>query len=255
MLKGFSITQVLSSFGITPTSGALTLSGSTAEVALTDGIYTSRFQQLPGYTGRLSFGVIGSIRWGASAALNFGETGDTTQWRFSSLGLIPQANNRAICASYAGGTFGFYTYGNSPLYAAIGAAAIDNNRSGLIFRTRESGSDTERMRITVPGNVKIGGTADRATTVGAYSLDIFNGTAPAGTLANGISIYSDAGEAYVMDAAGNATLISPHDSETNEWIFRSTHTPTGKQLRIDVERVLRFVDQHFGLDAVHETAA
>jgi hypothetical protein len=55
-----------------------------------------------------------------------------------------------------------------------------------------------------------------------------------------------------MDAAGNATLLSPHDSETNEWIFRSKHTPTGKVLRIDVERLLRFVNDHFGLDAVKE---
>jgi hypothetical protein len=101
-------------------------------------------------------------------------------------------------------------------------------------------------------NLKLGGTADRATTKGTHHFDIFDGTAPVGTLANGISFYSAAGEAYVMDAAGNATLISPHDSETNEWIFRSKHTPSGKVLRIDVERLLRFVNTHFGLDAVKE---
>jgi hypothetical protein len=111
---------------------------------------------------------------------------------------------------------------------------------------------TERARINNAGNFSIGGTADRATTVGTKALNVFDGTAPVGTLANGISLYSDAGEAYVMDAAGNATLISPHDSETNEWIFRSKHTPTGKVLRIDVERLLRFVNDHFGLDAVEE---
>jgi hypothetical protein len=110
----------------------------------------------------------------------------------------------------------------------------------------------ERARITSAGNVSIGGTADRATTVGTKALNIFNGTAPVGTLTNGISIYSSAGEAYVMDAAGNATLFSPHDKETNEWIFRSKHTPTGKVLKIDVERLLKFVNDHFGLDAVHE---
>ena len=71
-------------------------------------------------------------------------------------------------------------------------------------------------------------------------------------VANGISLYSSSGEAYVMDAAGNATLFSPHDSETNEWIFKSKHTPSGKVLRIDVERLLRFVNDHFGLDAVKE---
>jgi hypothetical protein len=108
------------------------------------------------------------------------------------------------------------------------------------------------MRINSSGNVSIGGTANRATTVGTNALQIFNGTAPVGTLANGISLYSSSGEAYVMDAAGNATLFSPHDSETNEWIFKSKHTPSGKVLRIDVERLLRFVNDHFGLDAVKE---
>jgi hypothetical protein len=124
--------------------------------------------------------------------------------------------------------------------------------SALTFTTRSGGSLTERMRINSSGNVSIGGTANRATTVGTNALQIFDGTAPVGTLANGVSFYSAAGEANVMDAAGNATLLSPHDSETNEWIFRSKHTPSGKVLRIDVERLLRFVNDHFGLDAVKE---
>jgi hypothetical protein len=116
-------------------------------------------------------------------------------------------------------------------------------------------SDTNTHALFVEGtnsNVKIGGSAERATTVGTNHLDIFNGTAPVGTLTNGISLYSSSGEAYVMDAAGNATLFSPHDRETNEWIFKSKHTPTGKVLKIDVERLLKFVNDHFGLDAVHE---
>jgi hypothetical protein len=130
--------------------------------------------------------------------------------------------------------------------------------SDLYVENRENGATlffnngSERARITSVGNFSLGGTADRATTVGTKALNIFDGTAPVGTLANGISIYSSSGEAYVMDAAGNATLFSPHDAETNEWIFRSKHTPTGKVLRIDVERLLRFVNDHFGLDAVKE---
>jgi hypothetical protein len=130
-----------------------------------------------------------------------------------------------------------------------------NGAASLAFSTRANTSDanlTERMRIDSSGNVKIGGTADRATTAGTAHLDIFNGTAPAGTLANGISIYSSSGEAYVMDAAGNATLFSPHDRETNEWIFDSTDTRTGKRLKINVERLLRFINDHFGLDCVHD---
>jgi len=121
-------------------------------------------------------------------------------------------------------------------------------------------NDIEKARIDSSGNfqtssggsVQVGGTAARATTAGTNRIDIFDGTAPVGTLANGVSFYSASGAANVMDAAGNATLLSPHDSETNEWIFRSKHTPTGKVLRIDVERLLRFVNDHFGLDAVKE---
>ena len=127
---------------------------------------------------------------------------------------------------------------------------FDINTSTGNFIWNNVGS--EQMRLNTSGNLGLGGSAARATTVGSAVLNIFNGTAPVGTLANGISLYSDAGEAYVMDAAGNATLISPHDAETNQWIFRSKHTPTGKVLKIDVERLLRFVNDHFGLDAVQE---
>jgi hypothetical protein len=134
---------------------------------------------------------------------------------------------------------------------SVGAVMETNNGTATALAFRSSGG-TERLRIAASGNVSIGGTANRATTGGSAALNIFNGTAPVGTLTNGISIYSSSGEAYVMDAAGNATLFSPHDAETNEWIFKSKHTPTGKVLKIDVERLLRFINDRFGLDAVQE---
>jgi len=229
---------------------------SRGSLSITDGTYTSSFSlsSITGYIGLFTIGLEGELRWGSSAKLAFSGTGTTTEWNFNTAGIEPSTFGLVIRTSH-NGFFGFNTVGATNSYDAIGHAYIDNSNSGLIFRAKSGGTTSEAMRITEVGNIKIGGTANRATTVGTRSLDIFNGTAPAGTLANGISLYSDAGEAYVMDAAGNATLISPHDSETNEWIFRSTHTPTGKRLRIDVERVLRFVDQHFGLDAVHEAVA
>jgi len=137
------------------------------------------------------------------------------------------------------------TGSGTPGYLAFATSAA--LASGTTLQTA-----TEKMRITSAGNVKIGGTADRATTEGTNQLVLFNGTAPVGTLANGVSFYSSSGEANVMDAAGNATLLSPHDQETNEWIFRSKHTPTGKVLKIDVERMLRFINDHFGLDMIQE---
>ena len=138
--------------------------------------------------------------------------------------------------------------GTSGTDANAGLLRYDHSNNSMLFWT----NTTERARITSGGNFKIGGSADRATTEGDKQLVLFDGTAPVGTLANGVSFYSASGEANVMDAAGNATLLSPHDAETNEWIFRSKHTPTGKVLKIDVERLLKFVNDHFGLDAVHE---
>lgn len=111
---------------------------------------------------------------------------------------------------------------------------------------------TERWRTTDAGNVKIAGTALRGTTEGTNHLDIFDGTAPVGTLANGVSLYSTSGELRVMDAAGNATLLSPHEKDTNYWIYDSVDTVTGARLRIDVEQLLRKLNEMFGWNFVHD---
>jgi hypothetical protein len=139
---------------------------------------------------------------------------------------------------------------SNDLFLGMGSTALISSQAAIPLSFNLAGG--ECARFDTSRNFLIGGTAQRATTVGTKALHIFNGTAPAGTLANGISIYSFAGEAYVMDSVGNATLFSPHDFKTNEWIFRSKHTPTGKVIKIDVERLLRFVNNHFGLDAVQE---
>lgn len=66
---------------------------------------------------------------------------------------------------------------------------------------------TERMRIDASGNLLVGGTAARGTTAGAAHLDLFNGTAPAGTLTNGISLYSSSGDFNFMDSSGNGYKV------------------------------------------------
>lgn len=94
-------------------------------------------------------------------------------------------------------------------------------------------------------NTKIGAsTATRATNEGTNHLDIFDGTAPVGTLANGISLYSTAGELRVMDAAGNATLLSPH-SKDGRWIHEETNY-LGRHLHVDMEGLLSAVDAEYG---------
>ena len=202
--------------------------------------YTTEFMRLDS-SGNLGLGVTPSA-WASQPAIQ--QTGGAI-WGINS------ANYELLQNAFYNGTN--YIYRNTNL-----ASRYNQNAGVHSWYTAPSGtagnaiSFTQAMTLDAASNLKLGGTADRATTAGTNHLDIFNGTAPVGTLANGISLYSDAGEAYVMDAAGNATLFSPHDAETNEWIFRSKHTPTGKVLKIDVERLLRFVNDHFGLDAVEE---
>jgi hypothetical protein len=63
------------------------------------------------------------------------------------------------------------------------------------------------------GNIKIGGTAERATTTPTNSLYLFNGTAPAGTLTNGVTHYASSGNAYVMDSTARTKLLTPTYAE------------------------------------------
>jgi hypothetical protein len=126
----------------------------------------------------------------------------------------------------------------------------DSTNWGLKFYTYSGGLNaTAALELTGPNNAKIGGSANRGTTEGTNQLVIFNGTAPVGTLTNGASFYAAAGEMRVMDSGGTSTLLSPHDDE-NYWVFDSEDTETGEKLHIDVEKLLRFVNDHFGLDFV-----
>jgi hypothetical protein len=71
------------------------------------------------------------------------------------------------------------------------------------------------------GNVLVGGTAARGTTVGTAHLDLFNGTAPAGTLTNGVSLYSSSGDLKFMNAAGEAFDVGyrniPQNAQTGNY--------------------------------------
>jgi hypothetical protein len=89
--------------------------------------------------------------------------------------------------------------------------------------------------------LKIGGTADRAGTVGDNALHIFNGAAaPAGTLANGVSIYSEGGECKVLDAAGNSTTLSPH-TEDGDYIIHSFSAAKGETVTIHLEKLVKAI--------------
>jgi hypothetical protein len=126
------------------------------------------------------------------------------------------------------------TFGNTPVIMGVNSAEV--------------------MRMDLTSSLQIGGSAARAGTAGTRRLDIFDGTAPTSTLANGISLYSTSGELRVMDAAGNATLLSPHD-DAGRWVYDSVDTVTGRRLRVDMEQLVKALEAHFGWGFVHESEA
>lgn len=58
------------------------------------------------------------------------------------------------------------------------------------------------------GSLKLGAVTLRATTEGTNALDLFNGTPPVGTLANGASIYVTTGHLYSMDSGGVINVLN-----------------------------------------------
>ena len=71
-------------------------------------------------------------------------------------------------------------------------------------------------------------------------LAILNGTAPqAGqTFTNGIEIYSAGGECSVMDSAGTATQLSPHNKK-GDYVMNSYSVVKDTTLQVNLELMLK----------------
>ena len=91
--------------------------------------------------------------------------------------------------------------------ATAGTFTLALNSAGN-FDIRETGVAQRFHVMLTTGNIKIAGIATRSATEGTNHLDIFNGTAPVGTLANGVSLYAVAGEFRVMSAGGIAINLT-----------------------------------------------
>lgn len=60
------------------------------------------------------------------------------------------------------------------------------------------------------GTISLGAAfVSRGTTNPSNAINLFNGTAPVGTLANGVTLYASGGKLFAMDAAGVATQLTP----------------------------------------------
>ncbi len=58
---------------------------------------------------------------------------------------------------------------------------------------------------------------------------------------------------YAQDGSGNATILSPHDPETGEWIYYSKNIKTGRTVRVNMEKLVKAVEKITGETFMVET--
>ena len=59
-------------------------------------------------------------------------------------------------------------------------------------------------------------------------------------------IYAASGSLYAYDSSGQATMLTSHDKQTGEWIFYSKNVKTGRVVRVDMERMVRVIEELTG---------
>jgi len=161
-----------------------------------------------------------------------------------SAGSIGNSWNLAIEATSS--TNPVYCYGHSNMDTGIGFS------SGPKVHLIVDGAN--RFECDQNGNIGLGGPSYGTSAAGVFA--IANGTAPASSPANAVQLYAEdvtsSSELKVRDEAGNITTLSPHHftmierSEPMAWSYYSCNPFVGKEINIDMMRVVRKVEELSG---------
>ena len=135
------------------------------------------------------------------------------------------------------------------LYAKISGKILDvgdGTEDGILeFAFKKNGTNNISGRFRSDSLQLLNDTSLRVT--GHVELGILSGD-PSGTT-NIAHIYakdeSSSAEVFVRDEAGNVTKISPHN-EQGEWEYFSRNTKTGKTVRVNMEEMIRDIEQLTG---------
>jgi citrate lyase gamma subunit len=135
------------------------------------------------------------------------------------------------------------------LYAKISGKILDvgdGTEDGILeFAFKKNGSNNISGRFRSDSLQLLNDTSLRVT--GHVELGVLSGD-PSGTT-NIAHIYakdeSSSAEVFVRDEAGNVTKISPHN-EQGEWEYYSRNTKTGKTVRVNMEEMIRDIEQLTG---------
>jgi hypothetical protein len=205
--------------------------------------------------GNLGLGVTPSAWRSGAKAFQLGTTGYAS--------LNEQANGSTSlnfnCYESAANTWTYYVTGVAPTrYTQLsGTHAWFTAGSGTAGNTI---SFTQALTLDANRNLLLNGTTAGTSSVG--TLTIFNGTAPTGSVTDGVILFaqdvSASSELRVRDEAGNVTTLSPHNfelipegpSEDMAWAYYSEKN--GKKINVDMLKLARMVEKLTGEKLVYE---
>ena len=146
---------------------------------------------------------------------------------------------------------------NRIVLAATGSGQVIVGGAHLDGVLNVSGSNIEKL-ISLKSDSEnpafyVSGSGDAALS-GRLALKSDTTTDPT-TLTNHAHIYAKdvatSAEVFVRDEAGNVTQISPHTPE-GEWQYFSRNTRTGKVVRVNMERMIRKLEEFTGESFMEE---
>lgn len=134
----------------------------------------------------------------------------------------------------------------------VGYVGIKATGDSLSFRA----GNADKLNLDGSGNTSIGTTSVPASATN--SLTINNGIAPSASVTNAAILFVQSGELRVRDAAGNVTVLSPHNfdlipggaSDELAWSYRSEKN--GRAINVDMLKAIRLLEELSGEQLVYE---
>lgn len=165
----------------------------------------------------------------------------------------------------SGSTRGLIAVADRDLYMGFGGAGLQFDFGGSTIKPI--------LAYAAGASQGAGGLSDGITSLGDATsrfkdinlkehLNIYNGTAPTGSLTDGVILYaedvSSSSELKVRDEAGNITTLSPHNfdlipqgpSEDMAWSYYSEKD--GKRINVDMLKAIRVLERLSGEQLVFE---